>query len=269
MRLRILLAYDGSNYSGWQIQCPSKAPRTIQGSLERAFFQLTGQKCRVIGAGRTDAGVHAHGQSAHVDLDDARPWHVENWRHSLNCILPPDIRILEAAPAPLSFHAGKNVAHKTYRYTFWQDDRFYPPLMASHIWPCGPLNASLMRIALPFFTGEHDFATFQNMGTPLRSTIRTILNINLREQDCLEYMPQQLPQLALEITATGFLKQMVRNIAGLLYYIGQKRVDPQDVPRLLETRNRQFLRSPTAPPQGLALVKVTYKTEEENAPASD
>lgn len=269
MRLRLLLAYDGSNYSGWQIQCPSKAPHTIQGSLERAFLQLTGQQCRVIGAGRTDAGVHALGQTAHVDLDDARPWHVENWRHSLNCILPPDIRVLEANPVSQIFHAGKNVAHKIYRYTFWQEEKFYPPLMASHIWPCGPLNLHLMKAALPFFLGEHDFSTFQNIGTPLRSTIRTILNINLWQQPYLDYLPVHKPPLILEIDATGFLKQMVRNIAGLLYFIGQERINPEEVPNLFKARDRQVLRSPTAPPSGLMLMKVIYKTEEAHASTTD
>ena len=262
MRLRLLIAYDGSRYSGWQVQCPSKAPFTIQGCLEKAIGELANQQVRVIGSGRTDAGVHALGQVAHVELSDARPVHVDNWRHSLNCILPEDIRILDACPVSSSFHAGKNVLSKTYAYVFWQEKNFYPPLLYRQIWPCGPLDYKAMTSALPYLTGEHDFAAFQNAGTPLRSTIRTIFNISLREEALMNFLPLHEPVIRLQVTASGFLKQMVRNIAGLLCYIGQGRIEVKEIPALLAARDRQLLRSPTAPAAGLSLLNVKYATEE-------
>lgn len=261
MRLKMLLAYDGSKYSGWQIQSPDKAPHTIQGCLEEAFAKLSGQSVRVIASGRTDAGVHAFGQVAHVDLSDSLPVHVDNWRHSLNSVLPRDIQVLEIEECADSFHAGKNIAYKTYRYIFWQEENFIPPLLFNQVWSCGALNLEKMRLALPYLLGEHNFSTFQNAGTPLRCTTRTIFQIFIHEEKNLLYHPSHKPLLILYISASGFLKQMVRNIAGLLGYIGQGRLDWRRVPEFINAENRVALPAITAPASGLALVRVKYKGE--------
>lgn len=261
MRLRMLLAYDGSNYSGWQVQSPAKAPNTIQGSLEKAFFKLTGQTVRVVASGRTDAGVHAFAQVAHVELSSLKPLHVDNWRHSLNSILPADIRILEIGSCSDNFHAGKDIAYKSYRYAFWQEEAFIPPFLFNQVWACGSLKLERMRMALPYLLGEHDFATFQNAGTPLRCTTRTIFQIFINEEKKSHFFPDHKPMLTLHVSASGFLKQMVRNIAGLLCYIGQERIDWKKVPEIMKAENRTALPSITAPARGLALVRVKYKGE--------
>lgn len=259
MRLRLLLAYDGSRYSGWQIQEAAKAPLTIQGEGEKALGRLCACPVRLFGSGRTDAGVHAHGQVAHADVPDARA-HLP-WRHALNCLLPPDIRVLAAEAAEPTFHARLDAVHKTYVYDFWQDRAFVPPRLAPFVWACGPLDSGPMHEALRALLGEHDFASFQNAGTPLEDTVRRILRAELRELPAEEFLPPHLPRLRLTITANGFLKQMVRNIAGLLVACGSGRLAPAAVPALLAARDRQALPTPTAPPQGLALARVTYAGE--------
>lgn len=259
MRLRLLLAYDGSRYSGWQIQEAAKAPLTIQGEGEKALGRLCACAVRLFGSGRTDAGVHAHGQVAHADVPDARA-HLP-WRHALNCLLPPDIRVLAAEAASPTFHARLDAVHKTYVYDFWQDRAFVPPRLAPFVWACGPLALEPVYEALGCLLGEHDFASFQNAGTPVDGTVRRILHAEVRELPAEEFLPPHLPRLRLTITANGFLKQMVRNIAGLLVACGSGKLAPSAVPTLLAACNRQALPTPTAPPQGLALARVTYPEE--------
>lgn len=256
MRLRLLLAYDGSRYSGWQIQEAAKAPLTIQGEGEKALGRLCACPVRLFGSGRTDAGVHAHGQVAHVDVPDSRAG--LPWRHALNSLLPPDIRVLSAEEAHPRFHARLDALHKTYVYDFWQDRAFVPPRLAPYVWACGPVSLSPMREALQVLLGEHDFASLQNAGTPLEGTVRRILAGELVECPAEEFLPSHLPRLRLRITANGFLKQMVRNIAGLLVACGTGRLSPEGIPAILSACDRQALPSPTAPPQGLALAHVTY-----------
>lgn len=266
MRLRLLLAYDGSRYSGWQIQEAAKAPLTIQGEGEKALGRLCACPVRLFGSGRTDAGVHAHGQVAHADVPDSRAG--IPWRHALNCLLPPDIRVLSAEATHPRFHARLDALHKTYVYDFWQERAFVPPRLAPYVWACGPLSLPPMREALELLRGEHDFAGFQNAGTPLESTVRRILEGTLEELPPEEFLPAHRPRLRLRLTADGFLKQMVRNIAGLLVACGTGKLAPEVVPALLAARNRQALPTPTAPPQGLALAYVTYPESAEKTEQS-
>ena len=256
MRLKLLISYAGSNYSGWQIQEKPKPPPTVQGALEAALRTIAGEAVRVHGSGRTDSGVHAHGQVAHCDVPDTRAG--LDWRHSLNAVLPRDIRILDATPASADFHARKDALRKTYVYQFWQERRFLPPHLRPYVWNCGPLNLDAMRQALPFLVGRQDFAGLRNAGTDVESTERTIMDARLDLQSPCEYYPPQAPMLRLTVTADGFLKQMVRNVAGLLAACGQGKVQPAHIPSLLEARNRQAVPSVTAPPEGLALVHVEY-----------
>lgn len=300
MRLKLVLAYVGTAYCGWQIQEKPSPPPTIQGELEAALRTLTGRLIRVHGSGRTDSGVHAHGQTAHCDVPDhadatdaanalspshvssvlaltdpsvapeltskkrqnsraCRNWH--DWRHSLNAVLPRDIRVLEAQAAPPHFHARKDALHKTYAYQFWCEKTFLPPQLTPFVWACGPLNIDACRAALPCLLGEHDFAALRNAGTDVEGTRRTILAAELEELPPCEYYPPHAPMLRLTVTANGFLKQMVRNIAGLLAACGRNALAPADIPALLATGDRRALRSATAPAQGLSLVRVTYPTE--------
>ena len=256
MRLKLLLAYVGSHYSGWQIQEKPNPPPTIQGELEAALHTLVGGPVRVHGAGRTDAGVHAHGQVAHCDVPEARAG--LDWRRSLNALLPSEIRVLMAGPEAPDFHARNNVACKTYAYQFWQERSFIPPELAPFVWNCGPLNLNAMRRILPRLLGEHDFAGLQNTGTDIKNTRRTIFAATITELPQMEDYPQHKPLLRLSVTADGFLKQMVRNIAGLLVACGRGKLDPHSVTEMLNVRVRQALPSVTAPASGLALVRVEY-----------
>lgn len=260
MRLRLVLAYVGTRYSGWQIQEKPDPPPTIQGTLEWAMRKISGVPVRIYGSGRTDAGVHAHGQVAHCDVPDAKAG--LHWRQSLNALLPSDIRVIQAAPAPADFHARKNALNKTYMYQFWQERAFVPPHLIPFVWTCGPVAVNTMRAALPYLLGQHDFAGLRNTGTDVESSLRTIQAADLCILPCCEHFPEHAPMLRLTVTADGFLKQMVRNIAGLLVACGKGKIPPQCIPALLAAHDRQAVPAVTAPPQGLTLVRVTYPEQE-------
>lgn len=255
MRLRLLLAYDGSRYCGWQIQDIPTPPPTVQAAVEAAVGRIAGRPVRVFGSGRTDAGVHAHGQVAHCDVP-RRPG--LDWRHALNALLPADVRVLHWQEATPDFHARISALRKTYVYDFWQEKGFVPPRLAPFVWRSGPLDAGAMRAALPFLLGSHDFASLQNAGTEMESTVRELQAATLTELPPVEFMPPYLPCLRLTVTANGFLKQMVRNMAGLLAACGRHKLRPDQIPAILEAADRRALPSPTAPPQGLALAHVEY-----------
>jgi len=259
MRLKLVLAYVGSAYSGWQIQEKPNPPPTIQGKLEQALRTLTGQDVRVFGSGRTDAGVHAHAQVAHCDVPEAKA-HMQ-WQRCLNALLPDDIRVLAASPASACFHARKDALCKTYVYQFWQERAFTPPALIPFVWRCGPLDDAPMRAALPHLTGEHDFASLQNAGTDIQSSTRHISHMALESLPAQPFYPAHAPMLRLTVTANGFLKQMVRNLAGLLAACGQGKLEPGRIPSILAACDRRALPSPTAPASGLALAKVEYPQE--------
>lgn len=256
MRIRLVVAYVGTSYMGWQVQAERFAMQTIQGQLEHALGLLAAAPVRVHGSGRTDSGVHAEGQVAHCDFPEARFAKLKDMRHSLNAILPDDIRVFVAEPCAQTFHARFSAHAKTYRYQFWMERGFVPPRLKPYVWCCGPLDVARMREALPHLQGEHDFVCFANAGTKgMENTVRTLSELVLREtvvwQGCA-------PMLELFVTGSGFLKQMVRNMAGLLAEIGRNRVEPGAVPRLLQARSRKLLPAPTAPAAGLTLMQVSY-----------
>ena len=259
MRLRVVLAYVGTRFSGWQIQCKPNPPATIQGELEKALEHICGKPVRVFGAGRTDAGVHAHAQVAHVDV----PEHIAtrrnfDWRRRLNALLPDDIRIVAAHPCAADFHARNDASHKSYIYQFWQERAFVPPALAPFVWRCGPLDVQAMREALVLIPGERDFRSLQNAGTELESTVRTVMAATLHTLPPIPLYPAHRPMLCLEVTANGFVKQMVRNIAGLLACVGRGQMAPDSVPSILAACDRVGNPAPTAPPEGLFLAQVFY-----------
>lgn len=254
IRHKFVLAYDGTAYSGWQIQCKPKPPPTVQGAVEAALFTLLNEPVRVTASGRTDAGVHALGQVAHADISGK----IQDLRHSLNAVLPLDIRVLSAIPVAAKFHARKDAIDKTYIYDFWTEESFTPPLWRNSLWACGNVDINKMRSALPYFSGWHDFASFQNAGTEVRTTERQILHISLDEMPRNEYLPFYKPAFRLTIRANGFLKQMVRNIAGFLYHVGKNKCDVESLGEIFAARDRSALPSPTAPARGLSLACVNY-----------
>ncbi len=261
----LTIAYVGTRYAGWQIQEVSKAPLTIQGELEKILTKVTGTLVRVHGAGRTDSGVHAEGQVAHIHINDNTE-HTKKkaktpleWQRIFNTQLPSDISVLAVQRVADNFHSRFNAVSKTYAYTFWTEPHYIPPRAHPFVWACGKLDLEAMKMALPYLQGQHDFCCLQNVGTPIENTVRTVLAIDLQQGS--PWLPHAIGQsaLCLTVTADGFLKQMVRNMAGLLCAVGRHKFIPQNIPTLFQNAQRK-LAPPTAPACGLSLVRVHYET---------
>ncbi len=273
-RLRLTIAYVGTNYRGWQIQAmpDGNDPPTVQACLEKAVSQVAGATVHVHGSGRTDSGVHAEAQTAHCDIPGERAQ--VRWQLALNTLLPRDIRILDARLAPDGFDAQKNVYRKKYTYSLWTSLFCVPPRLCPFVWACGPLDLARVDAAIPYLTGEHDFAALQNAGTPHKSTVRTLYSIKrspLAEKipggsregsvsEALEGLSEKYNRIDISFVANGFLKQMVRNLTGLLVACGRGKYAPEDIPALLESHDRR-LAPFTAPPQGLTMSAVWYEGE--------
>lgn len=241
-RIRLLIEYDGTEFSGWQVQ-PDQ--RTVQGALNEALSTMMGADTRVIGSGRTDAGVHALGQVAHADVIKEIP--AVNIMMGLNSSLPRDVRILDCVDVDDRFHAQRSARGKTYRYTILNSIR--PTALDRHrVWHLRqPLDLAAMREGASHLVGEHDFAAFKSAGDET-TTVR-----NLRELEVV----RAGERIIFTYEASGFLKHMVRNLTGALVEVGLGRLVPDDMQRLLVSLSRD--NSPRkAPPQGLALVKVFY-----------
>lgn len=254
-RLKLTLAYTGTAYAGWQIQAETQEKSTVQKELENAFARITGGPVRVHGAGRTDSGVHAEGQVAHVDV----PEKSADWRASLNALLPPDIRVLRAERAHPSFHARHDAAGKLYAYTLHMGREPVSPRLAPYVWATPLLDAARMEEAASALTGRHDYASFQNAGTDIADTVRSVWNIS--RADCVAgplLCPAGWPVATWLFYGQGFLKQMVRNLMGLMVYAGLGKTDAAGVKRFLEAGDRRALPSMTAPAKGLTLLRVDY-----------
>lgn len=243
-RIRLTVAYVGTRYHGWQIQ---KNGPSIQEALETRISCICGVPVRVHGSGRTDAGVHATGQVAHFDAPDGN---AIPWQKALNSMLPEDIAVVDVRAAEPGFHARFSAVSKRYAYTLWTDPRFVLPQRAPFVWSVRGLNLEAMDRAAALLAGTHDFASFQNAGTELKTTIRTLEPIIRVPGLCSG-------EWILHFQADGFLKQMVRNLTAFLVEVGRGRLCPEDGPRLFRTRDRR-LAPATAPPQGLCLEEVFY-----------
>jgi tRNA pseudouridine38-40 synthase len=248
--LKLVLAYDGTAYRGWQVQPQAS---TVQAAVEAAWRQATGEAIRVVASGRTDAGVHALGQAA--SLRTGSPLPVATLRRALNANLPGDVRVLAVTEAAAGFHAVRDALRKTYRYVL-QDGGVPDPFTRRYCWylPRRLDERAMQRAADPL-TGEHDFASFQGAGSPRVTTVRTV-----QEFSVARHATELAGQVVIEITANGFLYNMVRNLVGTLVQVGQGRRDADWPNRILGGRDRR-LAGPTAPPQGLFLVRVDYDSE--------
>ncbi|MEG2171771.1 MAG: tRNA pseudouridine(38-40) synthase TruA [Desulfovibrionaceae bacterium] len=254
-RIRLTVAYIGTRYSGWQIQEKPHPPLTIQGELERVVRLVVGDLVRVHGSGRTDAGVHADAQIAHMDIpENTGPALPEGWLRIFNTNLPDDISVLKAEAAAPEFHSRFDAVGKAYTYQLWTRRFDTPPRLHPFVWPCGPLDLGALDAALPYLTGCHDFASLQNAGTDIKTTVRTVHRLYRAPE---EQLCPDSANVALRIEASGFLKQMVRNITGVLVAIGRGRLQPEDIPRILATRKRSHAPI-TAPAKGLTLREVFY-----------
>ncbi|WP_264983952.1 tRNA pseudouridine(38-40) synthase TruA [Pseudodesulfovibrio portus] len=246
MRIRLTLAYEGTDFCGWQLQ---PKDRTVQGEVEKALSRILGAPVRVHGSGRTDAGVHALCQVCHFDCPGERAGFP--WQRSLNAVMPEDVRVLDAAEAPDDFHARYGTLEKTYEYALWHERGFCLPQRRRFVWACGPVNFSRMEAAAEILKGEHDFAAFQNVGTDIDSTVRTITELSRRPGPTGH-------ESVWRFTANGFLKQMVRNLMGCLVACGRGKLSPDDVRAILDSGDRTTAPA-TAPPQGLTLTSVVYR----------
>ncbi len=257
-RFKITLAYDGTGFVGWQRQAQGVS---IQGLLEEALSDLDGRPVVVVGAGRTDAGVHALGQVASFSL--ARPIDPAALVGAINARLPAAVRVLSAEAVPESFHARFDAARKAYRYRIWNGG-VPDPFERAFAWHVSvPLAVDRMEAAAARLVGRHDFAAFQATGAPTASTVREIYVSAVRRSElCRDerglYAGRAAGSLVIyDIVGSGFLRHMVRTIVGSLVEIGRGRRSIDWIAELLERRDRT-LAGPTAPPHGLVLVGVEY-----------
>jgi len=244
-RLKLIVAYDGRGFSGWQSQSHRN---TIQDHLERALEHISGKAVRVHGAGRTDAGVHALAQCAHVDLANSR-LSAARWTGALNARLPPTIRVLRCRYVSKDFHARLSAKGKIYRYRIWSAP-VLPPFEHACAWHIArPLNLEVLRTAAKSFVGTHDFASFAaNRGKRERSTIRTIYSVRVRQSGSC---------LTIEFDGDGFLYKMVRLIVGSLVKYALGKLPAQNLTDRLASAHVGSARF-AAPPEGLFLVRVRY-----------
>ncbi len=261
VRLKLTVSYMGDAYAGWQVQAEGRS--TVQKELERALESIVGYPARVHGSGRTDAGVHAEGQVAHVDVPEKKI----AWPRALNAVLPRDIRVLDAVPVPDGFHARYDAVGKEYAYALHTGPGPVPPRLEPFVWAVPRLDAESMEAAAVWLTGRHDFASFQNAGTPVADTVREIWSIRREPGRAgLFLCPPEWPVETWFFHGNGFLKQMVRNLTGLLVWAGRGKIAPRAVAACLAARNRRAVPSPTAPAKGLTLLRVDYGAARDGTP---
>ncbi len=255
-RVRMKIAYDGTNYVGFEQQ---KNGTGIAAVLDEKLSELTGESIRIIGASRTDSGVHAMGNIIVFDTESRIP--AEKFCYALNTRLPEDIRALSSEECPLSWHPRHAHGTKTYIYRIL-NERFEDPLRMRYcIFSYFRLDLSAMREAAACFTGEHDFRSFSNPGSQVLlkggSPVRTLHELRVeaeREEGPYHGM------ITLTFRGNGFLYNMVRILAGTLLEVGTGRFSPADMPRMLAARERSAA-GPTAPAKALTLVSVEYEDE--------
>jgi len=266
--LRLILSYDGSEFSGWQVQ-PDRA--TVQGTLASAIGRLTGENVLPQGSGRTDAGVHALAQVANFPTASAIP--AGNWLKALNDILPASIRVLEASEAAADFHARKSARAKTYRYRMYRG-AICPPFLARYVWHYPfPLQQDEMAEAAGLVVGEHDFTSFAAVDPERVERVVPKENMNHREHGEIQRKPENQgtnvrtifssawsregEEIVYAVRGNGFLHHMVRNLVGTFLLVGKGTLAPEDFRRIVAARDRSAA-GPTAPASGLYLAGVEY-----------
>lgn len=245
MRYVLTVSYDGTDFCGWQRQTNG---RSVQGELESALFLILNKEASVTGSGRTDAGVHAKGQVAHVDTDAVFP--AERLAPALNTKLPPDVRVIESSLAKDGFHARYSAKEKTYAYTFYTSP--VPlPLRERYAVRVDGFDVARAREICPLLEGEHDFRAFSKTGSSVKTTTRTVESVSLDTDG---------DAVTVRVTGNGFLYGMVRFIAGALYAYSAGKVKKEEIVKMLAGGDR-----PTAvtelPAKGLTLESVVYGEE--------
>jgi tRNA pseudouridine38-40 synthase len=242
-RVLLTIAYDGTNYHGWQIQ---KNAVTVQQVLCEALEKMLGKTFDVTGTSRTDAGVHAREFTCHIDCDDNIP--EKAFVRGLNSFLPPDIAVKDCIEVANDFHARYNAKGKTYKYYIYNSNE-KDPFKMRYSWQIErKLDVKLMNEFASKLVGTHDFYAFSSSGRTVEDTVRTI-------SEC--YVTKENDDIVLTVTANGFLYNMVRIIVGTAVEVSDKRIKVEDIPEILSSKKRE-LAGVTAPPQGLFLEKVHY-----------
>lgn len=242
--IKLTIEYDGKDFNGWQKQ-PGKL--NIQGSIEYAIEQITGEKIELFASGRTDAGVHAYGQVANFKTNSNLP--IEKFPIAINTKLKKSIRILNAEEVQESFHSRLTCKRKTYRYVINNSpiaSAIYRNL-ETHI--PQKLNVDKMKKAIKYFEGEHDFKAFKASGTSSKNSVRKIYKAEIIEKDN--------NRIFIQLTGSGFLYNMVRIITGTLVDVGLEKIEPEEIPNIILSEKRE-LAGKTLPPNGLFLLNVEY-----------
>ena len=242
-RVRLMVAYDGTNYHGWQIQ---NNGITIESELNRCLTDLFKEDIQVIGASRTDSGVHALGNIAVFDTVSRMP--AEKISYALNQRLPEDIRIQKSEQVASDWHPRHCESRKTYEYRIYRGQFPMPVKRLYSLFSYHNFDVEKMQEAAAFLEGEHDFKSFCQIGAQVQSTVRTLYTAQVEEQG---------EDLVIRVCGNGFLYNMVRIIAGTLMEIGQGKREPMDILRILEAKDRAAA-GPTAPAHGLMLMKYEF-----------
>lgn len=242
-RIKLVVAYDGTNYCGWQIQ---PVAVTVEKVLNESISKLTGEEIKVIGASRTDSGVHAYGNVAVFDTGSTIPG--DRFSYALNSMLPDDIVIQDSSEVPADFHPRHCDTKKTYEYKI-MNRKFAIPTkrLDSYFYPY-MLDINAMNEAGQYLVGEHDFKSFCSIKTETETTVRTIYSVNVKKHEDI---------VSIIVQGNGFLYNMVRIIAGTLIQVGNGQIEPSEVKQMLESCDRTTA-GPTAPPEGLTLVGIEY-----------
>ncbi|MDO4582803.1 MAG: tRNA pseudouridine(38-40) synthase TruA [Planctomycetia bacterium] len=263
--IRLTVAYDGTDFHGWMYL---PGIRTVQGVLQEAVGKvIPGETVRLVGSSRTDAGVHAVGQVAAFWTRSQIP--AEVFPRAINAYLPEDVRVIQAQEASPTFHPIQDAVRKRYRYLL--HDGAYPEIFyRRYVWRLGKsssrLDVEAMRLAAEYLVGTHDFASFENVGSPRKDTVRTIYSLEVRRGEGLS--TEGLPRMggdddliSIDVEGNGFLYNMVRNIAGTLMEVGRRKFSPDGMKEVLESKRRAAA-GMTAPPQGLFLLWIQMRGEE-------
>lgn len=248
--IKLTLSYDGTNFGGWQVQDNA---RTVQGEIEKVNEKIFGEKVRVTGSGRTDAGVHAEGQVCMMQVKTNIK--VEALPLIYNTKLPKDIVVLKAEEVPVSFHPIEDVKSKVYEYKILNSDFRNVRIRNYTYFVPRKLNLDAMKEAASYFVGEHDFVGFAQAGIVATDTIREIFSCDV-DKDENEI-------ITIRVCGHGFLHNMVRIIAGTLIYVGQGTIDPKNIPSIIESKDRSKAGF-TAPAYGLTMKEVHYIDEDIN-----
>ncbi|MGC1954161.1 MAG: tRNA pseudouridine(38-40) synthase TruA [Gammaproteobacteria bacterium] len=243
MRIALRLEYDGRNFAGWERQIEA---RTVQAELEQALSQVAAHGIRTTCAGRTDAGVHAHGQVVHFDSTSVRT--VRSWIFGANSNLPRDVSVTWAGPVERTFHARFSARSRHYQYIILNRFVRSALLRGRVTWECRRLEESVMQAAAGYLLGEHDFSAYRSLACQAKNPVRTIYRLDVRRYGEV---------VLIDVVANGFLHHMVRNIAGVLMAVGMGKHEPRWAYEVMASRDRTR-GGITAPPDGLCLLGVDY-----------